>query len=371
MNQSGMSNNSDRNNKQSKTEIDILDIIQKLWKGKKTIFWWVGVAAFLGLVVAFSMPKQYKVVTTMLPQSEESSSMGSLSSLAAIAGFDIDLGDNGSEISPIIYPQIMESETFLLDLMHSTFTFKKVKGPISLYDYYRNYADKGVAAAVKKYTIGLPALLKASFNQHKKTTIGTNDGLTRMNEVEYNLAAMLKSSVTLSVNKKEGYLTLTSIFGEDLLTAQVAERAQQLLQERITAYKIKRATDQLAFFEMRYNEKKLEYQQAQAKLANYQDRNLFVTTAVGESNETKLKNDYNLAYSVYTELAKQYENAKIKVKRVTPVYIIIKPVVVPNEPFAPKKTFILLVFIFMGFVLGSGIVLVRDFINVGKNKLEL
>lgn len=354
-------------NKRSKSEIDILDLLLKLWKGKKAIFWCIGVSAFLGLVVAFTLPKQYKVVTTMLPQSEESSGMGSLSSLAAIAGFDIDLSDNGSDISPVIFPQIMESETFLLDLMHSKYTFKKVKEPISLYEYYTKFADKGFVATVKKYTVGLPALLKASIKENKKTTIGTNDGLARMNEAEYNLGAMLKSSVTLSVNKKEGYLTLTSIFGEDVLTAQVAEKAQQLLQERITAYKVKRATDQLAFFEMRYNEKKQEYQQAQSKLANYQDRNLFVTTAVGESNETKLKNEYNLAFSVFTELAKQYENAKIKVKRVTPVYIIIKPVVVPNEPFAPKKSFILLVSLILGGVMGSCFVLVQEFLN-GKKK---
>lgn len=364
-----MSKYIDSDNKRSKTEIDILDLFQELWKGKKKIVWCLGICAFIGLVVAYALPKQYKVVTTMLPQSEESSGMGSLSSLAAIAGFDIDLSDNSSEISPVIYPQIMESETFLLDLMYSKYTFKKLKEPISLYDYFTKTEDKGVVATVKKYTVGLPALLKASLKKKKSAVIESGDGLTRMNEAEYNLAAMLKSCVTLSVNKKEGYLTLTSIFGEDLLTAQVAERAQQLLQERITAYKIKRATDQLAFFEMRYNEKKQEYQQAQAKLANYQDRNLFVTTAVGEINEIKLKNEYNLAYSVYTELAKQYENAKIKVKRVTPVYIIIKPVVVPNEPFAPKKTVILLVSLIMGGVIGACFVLVQGYL-ISKKKLQ-
>jgi len=349
-----------------KNEIDILELIVTIWKGRRVVFLCIGVCAILGLVVGFSMPKLYKVETTMLPQSEESTSMGGLSSLAAIAGFDVDVSDNGSDISPIIFPQIMQSETFLLDLMHSKYTFKKVKQPISLYDYYTKMAETGLVVTIKKYTVGLPALIKASFKKNKPAVIGVDDGLTRMNEAEYNIAAMLKSNVTLSVNKKEGYLTLTSIFEEDLLAAQVAKRAQQLLQETITAYKTKRAADQLAFFEKRYNEKKDEYQQAQARLANFQDRNLFVTTAVGESNETQLKNEYNLAFSVFTEMAKQYENAKIKVKRVTPVYIIIKPVVVPNEPFAPKKSFILFVSVIIGAVIGTVSVLVRNFLN--KNK---
>lgn len=350
-------------------EIDIVEIIKTLWQHRKIILWGGLAGVVLGLFVAYTSPKQYKVITTMLPQSEEGVSMGGLSSLAAIAGFDIDLSDNGSEISPVIYPQIMESETFLLDLMHSKYTFKELKQPTSIFDYYTKYAGKGLVATIRKYTIGLSGTFKEALKKRKPIGKPTNDGLTHMSEDEYNLAKMLKGCVTLTINKKEGYLTLTSIFEQDILTAQVAKRAQQLLQETITAYKTKRANEQLIFFEKRYNEKKIEYQQAQGKLAGYKDRNLFVTSAIGGSQETRLQNEYNLSYSVFSELAKQYENAKIKVKRVTPVYIILKPVVVPNEPFAPRKTIILLVAVFLGGAIGCGVVLGKDFYKKKKSNI--
>jgi len=364
---------SEQNNNKAKVlgnEVDIVVILKTLWQHRKTILWGCLAGAVLGLIVAFASPKQYKVVTTMLPQSEEGMSMGSLSSLAAIAGFDIDLSDNGSEISPVIYPQILESETFLLDLMHSKYTFKEVKQPISMYDYYTKVAGHGIGATIAKYTIGLPSTIKAALKGKKPASKASDDGLTHMTDEEYNMAMMLKNNVTLSINKKEGYLTMTCVFEEDILTAQVAKRAQQILQETITSYKTKRANEQLVFFEKRYNEKKIEYQQAQARLAGYKDRNLFVTTAIGGSNETRLQNEYNLAYSVYSELAKQYENAKIKVKRVTPVYIILKPVVVPNEPFAPKKAFILFVFLFFGGIIGSVVVLGKDYLSKRSHKGE-
>lgn len=363
---------SEQNNIKAKglvKEIDILVLLSLLWKGRKIIFWGALAGFVIGLIVAFTTPKQYKVVTTMLPQSEEGVSMGGLSSLAAIAGFDIDLSDNGSEISPVIFPQIMESETFLLNLMHSKYTFKKLKEPTSIFDYYTKYTDNGIIASIRKYTIGLPGTIKQAFTTKKPAAKAVDDGLTHMSEDEYNLANMLKSCLTLSINKKEGYLTLTSIFEEELLTAQVAKRAQQLLQETITAYKTKRANEQLIFFEKRYNEKKVEYQQAQGKLAGYKDRNLFVTSAIGGSQETRLQNEYNLSYSVFTELAKQYENAKIKMKRVTPVYIILKPIVVPNEPFAPRKSVILFVTIFLGLAIGSGFVIAKEFYN--KKSLKI
>lgn len=363
---------SEQNNNMAKApgkEIDILVLFNILWKSRKIILWGGLAGVVIGLIIAFTSPKQYKVVTTMLPQSEEGVSMGGLSSLAAIAGFDVDLSDNGSEISPVIFPQIMESETFLLNLMHSKYTFKELKQPTSIFDYYTKYTGKGFIATIRKYTIGLAGTIKESFKTKKSVGKAADDGLTHLSDDEYALAKMLKSCLTLSINKKEGYLTLTSIFEQDLLTAQVAKRAQQLLQETITAYKTKRASEQLVFFEKRYNEKKVEYQQAQGKLAGYQDRNLFVTSAIGGSQETRLKNEYNLSYSVFTELAKQYENAKIKMKRVTPVYIILKPIVVPNEPFAPRKTIILFVSIFLGAAIGCGVIIAKEFYN--KKKLNI
>jgi len=352
-------------------EIDILEILKKIWKDRKVIVWSVGLSIILGLIVAFTAPKQYKVVTTMLPQSEDGGGMSGISSLAAIAGFDINLSDNGSEISPAIYPQIFESEPFLLNLMHTPYTFKKVKSPVSLFDYITKIEKPTVGQLIMNYTIGLPTLIKASLKKKASTSApAVNDGMTRLTEDEDAIAKMLKANVTLAINKKEGYLTLTSIFGESLLTAQIAKHAQDLLQETITSQKTKRAVDQLEFFQNRYNEKKKEYEVAQRRLAGYKDRNLFVTSAVGGSEQERLQNEYNLTFSVYSELAKQLENAKIKVKRVTPVYIILKPVVVPLEPFAPRKTVIMVVFLIFGIVIGCGIILTKEYVKIIRKKKE-
>lgn len=304
----------------------------------------------------------------MLPQSEEGGSMGDFSSLAAIAGFDMNLSDNGSDISPVIFPQIVESEPFLLKLMHTEYTFKQMDRPVSLFDYLTKYKKPGINDFFLKYTVGLPALINGQLTKKRSVGKPINDGLTRMTEGESAIAQRLKGCVTLNMNKKEGYMTLTCIFGEPLLTAQVAKKAQEMLQEKITAYKTQRANDQLSFFEKQFKETKVKYLHAQNQLANYKDKNLFVTSAVGNSTETRLQGDYDLAFSVYSELAKQLENAKIKVKRVTPVYVIIKPVVVPNEPFAPIKKIILLVFLMIGVVVGLGLIFVKNYYAFVKKK---
>ncbi len=55
-----------------------------------------------------------------------------------------------------------------------------------------------------------------------------------------------------------------------------------------------------------------------------------------KTQEEALTNEYNLTYSVYSELAKQMEQAKIAVNETTPILTIVEPVVVPIERSKPK-----------------------------------
>ena len=56
-----------------------------------------------------------------------------------------------------------------------------------------------------------------------------------------------------------------------------------------------------------------------------------------KTQEEALTNEYNLTYSVYSELAKQMEQAKIAVNETTPILTIVEPVVVPIERSKPKR----------------------------------
>ena len=65
-----------------------------------------------------------------------------------------------------------------------------------------------------------------------------------------------------------------------------------------------------------------------------------------------LQSEYDLAYNVFTELAKQLETQKIQVKENTPVLTIIDPVYVPIEKSKPKRFSILIIWSFIGLFFG-------------------
>ena len=91
-------------------EIDLMQIIGKLWKAKKLIIAFMLLFMILGTIIAIFSDKEYTATTVMVPQKENKNS-GSLGGLAAMAG--ITLGSGSNEAIPLSsYSKIIESVPF-------------------------------------------------------------------------------------------------------------------------------------------------------------------------------------------------------------------------------------------------------------------
>jgi len=248
--------------------------------------------------------------------------------------------------------------------MNTPFQCPGVEQPVSLFDYFTEYQKPGILGQVKKYTIGLPfMLLKAIKGKPDELqSDSTSNTLLTLSYKQDQIRKALAYYLTLDLNDKEGYVTLTSTFEDPLLAAQVAQKAQSLLQEYITKYKIAKAQDQLKFIEARYVEKKAEFEEAQHQLALFRDRNKNVSSALALTEMEQLQSQYNLAYSVYSELAKQLEQAQIQVKEDTPILTIIEPVRVPSEKSKPNRPMILFIWLFLGGIAGVSVIFGKEFI---------
>ena len=352
-------------------EIDLMALAKTFWNGRKTVFKAILIAGIIGVFIALVSPKEYTASTTMVPQTKSSNKLGGLSSLAAMAGFNLDnMGSGGETMSPMVYPQIVQSVPFQLELMEKKFTFSEVSQPVSLYEYYTNIAKPGVLPTVMKYTVGLPGLLISSLKgDSEKAIIGTEKGgpisLTKKQE---EVRKLIDAKLSLNVDAKQGFLTLTASFHEALLSAQVADQARELLQKYITKFKINKVADQLAFIEGRYTEKKKEFEKAQERLARFRDQNKNVTSAVFRTEEERLQSEYTIAMNVYNELAKQLEQAKIQVKEETPVFSVLEPAAVPMKKAKPNRPMILMIWLFLGGIAGTGWVFGKDYMVELKKK---
>jgi len=184
-----------------------------------------------------------------------------------------------------------------------------------------------------------------------------------LSEDQYAISNMLDNIITLEVEPKDGYLTLTANMPEALAAAQLAKKAQELLQRNITNFKIEKAKADLEFIQERYNVVKSEAEGFKVKLVVKSDRFKNLTSNLPQVETSQIETKFNIANTVFQDLAKQLEQAKIKVKKDTPVFTIIEPATVPNEKSKPKRPLILLIFIFFGGI--SGVILI-----FGKNYLK-
>lgn len=352
-------------------EINLLSLIRTMWNGRKIIILSVMIGAILGIFIAFLSPKVFTASTVMVPQlgGDADSKLGGLGGLAALAGISLDLSKD-ADLSPMIYPQVVGSIPFQLELMNDSLHFSEFAKPVSLFDYYTIYHQPSV---FKKYTIGLPGMIIKAIKGKPKELILPNDSTFKpilLTYNQYEVKKKLDDLISLEVNSKEGYLTLTAELPEALAAAQLTQKAQDLLQRYITDFKIEKAKSYLHFIEQRYNETKAEFEKAQISLAMINDRNKDFTSGLSRIETDRIQTRYTIAFGVYQELAKQFEQAKIQVKKETPVFTIVEPVTIPSEKSKPKRAIILMIWIFFGGIAGICILLAKEFLSGINPKLH-
>lgn len=348
--------------------LDIMALVRQLWAGRKTVIICTCVFMLLGLVAALTMKRVYTVNTVMVPQ-VNSSRGSSLSSLASLAGFDLGMSTT-SELSPLVYPQIVSSVPFRRELMHTPLHYAKADTAVSMFTYAKEYAKPSPMAVVKKYTIGLPFTILGAIKKDKEDdtamvtyTDTTGTGEPRpivLSKAEAKMIGVVGACVTLAVDKKEGILTLTTTGSEPLQTAELALKAQTLLQEEVTRFRTEKAEAELEYVQARYDEIKAEAESYQSQLAAANDRSQGMIGTRSSIYRERIQQKYNVANTIYAEMAKQLEQARMKVKKETPNLAVIKPVTVPTRP-SNSRAKKLVTWTFLGFVLGCGIVLGKGY----------
>jgi len=352
---------------------DLIALAKVIWKGRKTVIKTTLIFTCIGLFIAIFSQKEYTASTTFVPQTNEDAIGGNLGGLAAMAGINLGSMMSGSEISPDLYPKILNSIPFQKELLKTPLTIEGQIHKVTFEDYYTNVYGPGVLGYIKKFTIGLPGLLIKTLKGKSNNSFSSlnnqdlsddkSSQLLKVTEEEFELIEQLRDQVVLEINDKEGFVTVSASMPEALASAQLTKKLEVLLQQYIINFKIQKSKEQLKFIEERFSEKEKKFKKQQEKLARFRDRNINTKSALAQTTLEQLQSEYDLAYSVYTELAKQLETQYIQVKENTPVFTILNPVNIPVEKSKPKRAFILIIWIFLGGVIGVGSLIGKWYFN--------
>jgi uncharacterized protein involved in exopolysaccharide biosynthesis len=166
--------------------------------------------------------------------------------------------------------------------------------------------------------------------------------------------------LSLSINEKEGFITIAFTDTNKNVAAQITQISQNLLQEKIIEFKNKSSKEMLDFALKQYSDKKESYEKLQDERAVFVDKNINISSSLFQNKLSRLESELNISESIVQQLASQVEQAKLQVNKDTPVFTTIKPVTIPFERSAPKRSLIVIIFAFMGLVFSSGFVLVKE-----------
>lgn len=355
-------NNTDTTQQPEEREIDLIDLIRKLWLERMFILKVTGVFILLGLLTALTGSKEYTASCQFVPQTSKNANNSSMARLASLAGINMGSLATGEQLlSPLVYPNVLNSIAFKRDLLQTQIRINGEEEPITLLTYLsdKKYRKFSLTGTILKYTVGLPGLIVHAIKgePEEQETIA-DESFVVLTKEEYTAVRALESVIGIEVEEKKGYIALSAQMPEPYAAAQVAESALELLQKYITEFKVDKVQSNLEFIQERYDELKKEYEEIQELRAAYKDANQGISTSRARTNLEKLDNQYNLAYSIYSEMATQLEQAKIQVKETTPILTVIDPVSMPIKPSKPRKMMILVGFTFLGGVAACGYVLI-------------
>lgn len=354
-------------------EIDLMELFRKLLKNWKLILKWCGVAAVIGLVVGFSIPKEYTVSSRMAPEVVNRSS-GNLSSLASLAGINLNNVSTSDAVYPDLYPDIVSSNPFVVELfsMPVSFEHKGETVDTDLYDYLKNYTRSPWWSYVVQAPFKALGWFMGLFREKTEPVEGYADldpsALTKEQE---DIAKALRNSINISVDSKTSVISADVTAQDPVVATRLSEALIEQLQEYVTAYRTEKSRKDLEYYQQLYDEAREVYYDAQQKYAQYVDANQGVVRQSVMIEQDRLRSEMELNNSLYTTCAQQLQMAKAKVQMETPVYAVITPPTMPLEPSKPSKMMTLIAFIFLGGVLSCVWVLWgRDWIKSFRSGLK-
>ena len=89
---------------QPENEIDLIEVVKKLWTKRKFIIKVTVIWACLGVLVALFSAKEFSADCTIVPQTGDKTAGGNLGGLAAMAGINFGVISEGDVLSPKTVP---------------------------------------------------------------------------------------------------------------------------------------------------------------------------------------------------------------------------------------------------------------------------
>lgn len=348
-----------KSNQGSITTLDYLRLVQAVFDNKRILVKFSSLGLFLGILIAFTTPREYQSSSFILLESEgEGSSLGQMGALAGLAGINISQLQSGQlALTSEVFPEVIHSRDFLLEISKEEFKFESKNGQIqSLEEYYFEEKPSNIVKKALNFFISIPAIVVGWFASPDPIPANLTqlengqEGYLNLTSQEFFIVGELKKRI--HIEQKGKLIRLNVSMPEPLIAAQVNSLVLERLIAYVTEYKVGRQRRNIEFIEERVLETEKKFDEAQMRLASFRDANQGLISQRARTREEQLEFEFNIAYNVYNSLKQELEQSAIQLKKETPVFTVLEKAAIPLGSSKPNKPLILIFSIFLGLFVG-------------------
>lgn len=362
-------------------EISLGEIWNLFWVRKMYVIIFAAVFAVLGYIAAKTSPEEYQAKCVLLLTDKAGGAAAAANPLLGLAGFagmqTPAAGDGGNDIGAAIYPIILNSKPFLIELSNDTFQIRNTNVKTTLKQYFKKGIKPNAIERAKEFITGMPGMIiglfkskpaptpqsaasssgSKNFSNDIGTTLSSNVRIIELTGEDQSAAGILGGRITLMQTGSQ--ISLTVKMPEAWLSAQATQMVLDKLIVYVTKYKTGKQLDNLNFLEARTHEAEAAYKANQQKVAGFQDNNYGVVFKSVQSRQQLLQNEFELSFALYNSLATQLQQARIQLKKDTPIFSLLEPVYVPSGPSEPVASKIIVTYVFIGVFIGVAIIFLQ------------
>lgn len=280
-------------------EIDLMELILKLWNRRKLILKWCGVAIVIGLIVGFSIPKTYQVSVVLTPEVEQQAS-SSLSSVASIMG--VNLNSSVDAIGVQVYKDVITSTPFLYKLLNLEVETKDGELKTTLVDYMLNYQKLPWWSHIIRAPFRVLGWFMSLFQEEDVVSGGELD-MYNLPKKERDVINFLAENIMVSVDKKTSKIVMSLEMQDPLVVATVMNAVVDNFKEYMEDYRTTKARQDLENLNVICEERKKDYYEIQQVYAKYEDENKSIALQSAQAESKRLRQEVDLAYQVYSQVA--------------------------------------------------------------------
>lgn len=333
------------------SSIDIKKLISDILTKK----WYIAAITIIGTVIgifyALNLPEQFTSTAKVLPELNQSSSrgLGSFSALAGLAGLDLENMNSTDAIRPNLYPDIIGSTPFSLEILNMPVveqngTKHETLGHFLNKKHEPSWFAKMMESDEDKATKNLKYSAFENFQDKKVYKFNKQQAATIKN---------YGSKVTSLFDKKTGVISISAKLNDPEIVGQVLENVLNNLPKYVTDYRLSKIIEQEQFLTQKLAQAEKRHEKARYNLSVFRDRNKNLFLSVPKTQEDELKYEYDLSLGLYNDLSKKVEQVKIQAQNEAPVIKILEPGRVPLIRSEPQRTKTVLTFLLASMILST------------------